>query len=128
MSKVQFNSSDSVFIFEHNTSSPVGRSFKGLKFSEELVSAMSTLVNSYDYSEDVYVTLNVDSVSFTSVTRYGALTVAVARNSPESFTITKVVNGNVSVRKVDSVSEIVEDAEDEFYTILVEVCREYWSK
>lgn len=128
MSKVQFNSSDSLFIFDANTSSPVGRSFNGLKFSEEIVSAMSSLVNSYDYSEDVYVTLNVDSASFTSITKYGALTVAVVRNSPESFTITKVVNGNVTVRKVDSVSEIVENCEDDFYTIVNEACREYWSK
>lgn len=128
MSKVQFNFSDSKYTFEQSSSSPVGRSFNGLKFSEELVTAMSSLVNSYDYSEDVYVTLNVDSASFTSISKYGALTVAVARNSLESFTITKVVNGNVTVRKVDSVSEIVENCEDDFYTIVNEACREYWSK
>lgn len=127
MSKIVFLISDSKYIFDGGFSMPRGGVMKHFSISEALSTAGNGIIHSYDYSEDVYVTLNGNTASFTSVSEHGALTVAVVRNSLESFSVTKVAHGNVSVREVENIADIAEDDVDDFYVIVTEVCKEMWS-
>lgn len=124
MSTVKFFISGSSYTLDHTDNVRAGQRVRNIEFSDKLASAISSIINSYDYSEDVAIVVDPNSISFTSVSSQGVVTLAVTRENVSTFKVT-TVNGYVSTTTVDSLDEVC-DFEDDFDTIVKEVCKEHF--
>lgn len=103
------------------------RSRYNIDLNQAMVQAMTDIINNLNFNEVVDICVNGSSISFHDIVDDGVITVLVVRNSLESFSVTTIRGGSISYDTVETLDGFFKRP-DEFETLIMEVCKDYWIK
>ena len=103
------------------------RSRYNIDLNEAMVKAMTDIINNLNFNEVVDICVNGSSISFHDIVDEGIVTVLVVRNGLESFSVITTRGGSISYDTVETLDGFFKRP-DEFETLVMEVCKDYWIK